>query len=213
MRKVFTPSKAKSNLNQSNNEVDDELTVSSIEQSFKTIAKSYQVMTDSSLEDLKLEDELKDKQIEKLMKQLEDSNSKLLTLKGNMKEKLSEKEALLAYVGARNVTKREDRKIEKIKKLQEEVKQLQDKVTRFDFKVIKLQTKDNALRSKVSYYKNKLEIVTSKLVKSQEDCIFYGNLSCEHQAKVDDFDRTSVKTFHDGKCTEEIRTVYYEMLR
>ena len=55
--------------------------------------------------------------------------------------------------------------------------------------------------------------LTSKIKEQNQIVQYYENMSCEQQGKTNLVEKNIIQTFKNGKYTEEICQVYYEMLR
>ena len=54
--------------------------------------------------------------------------------------------------------------------------------------------------------------LTSKIKEQNQIVQYYENMSCEHEEKTNLVEKNIIETFKDGKYTDEIHQVYYEML-
>ena len=83
-----------------------------------------------------------------------------------LKRQLHEKNKLLSRFGVRNFNKRERRKTNKIKKLEETVTKLTEKIKIIETREIPLEKSYNREKSKAIYYKSKCKKVNEKLNKN-----------------------------------------------
>ena len=120
---------------------------------------------------------------------------------------------MLAHYGALNVGKRETHKQEKIKKMENLLLELQGKLEKANKKVLSLEKNSNAEESKTNYYiKNVLQL-NCELTLANNNLKYYENLSVELQEEINNIDKNYICTFKSGKYSDEIRSVYYEMLQ
>ena len=54
--------------------------------------------------------------------------------------------------------------------------------------------------------------LTSKIKEQNQIVQYYENMSCEQKEKTNLVEKNIIQTFKDGKYTDEIHQVYYEML-
>ena len=186
----------------------DDTEICKLEASFQALNDSVIALT-TTLEETENDKYLLEKQNLRLERELNVFKNK----HANLKILIHEKNDLLAHYGARNVGKRERRKQEKIKKMENLLLELQGKLEKADKKVSSLKKNANAEKSKTIYYKKKVLQLNSELTQANNNLKYFENLSVELQEEINTIDKNYICTFKNGKYTDEIRSVYYEMLQ
>ena len=186
----------------------DDTEISKLEASFQALNDSVIALT-TTLEETENDKYLLEKENLRLERELNVFKNK----HANLKILIHEKNDLLTHYGARNVGKRERRKQEKIKKMENLLLELQGKLEKADKKVSSLKKNANAEKSKTIYYKKKVLQLNSELTQASNNLKYFENLSVELQEEINNIDKNYICTFKNGKYTDEIRSVYYEMLQ
>ena len=190
-------------------EVNEEDILLELDQSIEKVSEKIVQIMNESFEEAEKEIRLKDRKLEDLKGKLEreEEKNKNLTLE------IKERNQQLAHYGAKNTRKREIRKSEKITTLENEIKELKEKIKRLGKRSEKNDKYYSNERKKVSDLTKKLETLQDKFEKTEANLKYFEDLSADLQCQINELERDTIKTFKDGKYTDEIRTVYYEMLR
>ena len=170
MQPIFIPAtqlKKKGKKFQQNHDSDnflDDTEICKLEASFQALSDSVMYLT-TTLEESENDKYLLQKENLRLEKQLnvfknEHSNLKIL---------IQGKYDLLAHYGAWNDGKRETRKQEKIKKMENLLLELQGKLGKANKKVLSLEKNSNAEESKTNYYKKKVLQLNSELTQANNN--------------------------------------------
>ena len=119
-----------------------------------------------------------------------------------------------AKFNIRNANKREKRKAERIQQLQNDKCELDAVVAELQKEVKLSKEKYEKERKRVFYNKNKNIKADESTNSLSSNLAYYENLSMELQEKVDELLSSNVvQTFMNGKYVDDVRTVYYELLR
>lgn len=128
-----------------------------------------------------------------------------------LQSELEEKKKELSKYDMRNMKKREQRKNESIANLGAQVKKLEKKLATY-------RKEHSSEKQKVAYYKRELQ--KEKTDKSKEELqelqgrlSYYENLTEELKEKVNTTDTEEIQTFMGGKYSDEVREIYYDLLR
>ena len=115
-------------------------------------------------------------------------------------------------MGHETSTKGRGEKSKKTSNLESSLKECKQKLEAVEKKSKSLQQKYNKEKSTASYCKNKVKHLTSKIKEQNQIVQYYENMSCEQKEKTNLVEKNIIQTFKDGKYTDEIHQVYYEML-
>ena len=133
-------------------------------------------------------------------------------------EEVKNKKEMLSRYEPRNAKKREKRKEDKISNLENENKKLGKEVLDLKEKLTLYKRKYECQRQRTCYYKKELtkgkEVYSTEKLKQMNEYIkYYENLTEELKEKVDQLEKEEIETFMDGRYSDDIREVYYDLLR
>ena len=186
------------------------------EQEISKLDKSVLALT-TQCKGLSEENAISELERQKITSRYNKLEKEVYTLKQKFNSKVEEKNNLISHLNARNVGKREKRKLEKIKMLEKKSSDFEEKINSLQEQCAHYKYRYDCERKKVGYYSSKLK---EQINNTNEDLNiwktniqYYENLTEELKEKVRAFDEEQIETFMDGRYTNEVRQVYYELLR